>query len=589
MKNRLFKTLSLLLTIVMVFSVCVIVESTAFAQAATYYVKKYGSDSAAGTASAPLATVSKAIEKAKNAGFKAGDTVTVRLMEFPTVSWGENIEYDFNLLIKSDSSSLRSTVAIPDSTEIAGDITFEKVIIDEASTLFFNNKNISVDTDCIIMANEMYFGASSSDISTVSGQSVVLDASLSGKQIVLADKNTTEKTYSGDVNLVVKNEKSTPTVYVSSNSGKTVFESNLNINIMNAPSVSFAKSGTTTVNGAVQLVVNSDTLVSDDSLKVLSSLNASGGFYHIVNATRVENMITVTDTAGKYIVNTERYDIYAEDENGNIVQASNGYLTLSNPGQYEVTAVKDIEKPVYYVSSSGKSSNSGLSKSDPLSSVAEVISKANEAGYWGGDTVTVRIISQTATWGTTENYEFLLSVRSDDTDNISTLTIPTATAMTGDVEFKYLKIPNTEKFPAFDNSVTMTKSVEFNPQYLFIGYANKTTTVKKEINVILKNKFNGYLQTTNDSYAGKTYTKDVTVSIDNAKSTPRILFVTYWGGTTTFKGNLNIEIKNAKSVSFGPTYVAANEVTTQGMRKAVAEKAVHLIVNSDVEMDAAVL
>jgi len=396
-----------------------------------------------------------------------------------------------------------------------------------------------------------------------------------------------------------------PKIYLTAQSGNVSFEKNLNIDLMKASKIEFLKGqGTAQVKGAIQLIVSSVNTFANGSIDILKSLNPTGGFYHIINTTGVDDLIGLTETKGKYKINTDRYDVTATDADGTQTKAKDGYLTLAKSGEYVITAIKEIENPTYYVSSSGSSKNTGLTKDSPFLTVGDAILAARTAGYWGGDTVTVRVLSSSVEWGATYSgkndgsdkkalerkrelygHEYKLVVCSDDVAKKSTVKIPNLMPMLGDVEFDNVIIPKMETFASFDDSVTMTETVSFNPNYMGIGFKNKSNTVEEELDFVLKNQFNGYINLTNTNWANKKFDKDVTVTINNKNSTPKFSFVLYWGGNTTFNGNLNIDVQNAKSVVFGE--VDRPKIGDRSAGKATVNKAVHVIVNSKTEMDSA--
>ena len=90
MKAKIYKALSIILTFVIAFSVCVCAAPSALASGeAVYYVSANGDDANAGTTdTAPLLTVNGAVKKANAANYGGDDVVTIKVMGTDAVSWG---------------------------------------------------------------------------------------------------------------------------------------------------------------------------------------------------------------------------------------------------------------------------------------------------------------------------------------------------------------------------------------------------------------------------------------------------------------------------------------------------------------------
>lgn len=443
MKNKLYKAVSILLTLLIIFSVTVC--SFAYVGAANkefiFYVSESGSDNNDGLSeAAALKTISAAINKAKTAGCGADDTVYAKICSFNGPQWGTQVDFDFNLVVTSTSDT-RYYLSLPNNFKFGGDVSFENVMLDSALTnVYFNNHNVKFDNKCIFTINNYYLGSNNS--TTAKSQTVVLGHVLVGKSIWVGDNNKA-MTFNKDVNLSVNNAKSSAKIMLGSAAGLTTFESDLNFNIMQSEAIDFeAASGGIDLNGALQVIVNSDTKILKEEKDYLASIDAPDGYYYITNATRVGNIIDFTETAGIYKVDTERYKVKATDKDGNEYIAKEGELILPSAGEYVLTSIKEVENPVYYVSSNGNSKNDGLTPETPLSAINEVIRAAVEAGYWEGDTVIVNVLSDSVDWSnefkinsTTEmvvdKYDYLLCVQSADKSKISTVNFVYRQVMTG--------------------------------------------------------------------------------------------------------------------------------------------------------------
>ncbi len=576
MKFSVNKMLSVFLSLVLLVSVCICAFTTvAASKEITYYVDATGSDTASGlTVSEPLQTVSKAIEKALDGGFATGDTVYVNLVDYAAISWGTSSNYDFQLVVRANDDTLRNTIIVSSGFVFGGDTSFENIIIRNITNIYYGNHSISFDENCTFVSTNHYLGSSNVTTSenVESGQTVSFGSTVVSTNFRLSDKKSTVKTYENDVNVMFSNAKSAPTVYLTAESGKTVFGRNLNINIMNSKSVEFlASGGTVSVDGALQVMINSNTKISDESRQVLESVSAGGGFYYIINASGVDDMINATETAGKYAVNTDRYTVIATDTNGKQTIAQDGYLTLSSAGQYTVSVVKIIETATYYVGPSGSDENDGTSSNTALATISKAVELANAAGYLEGDIITVKVIrnsrldSTGVSLGSLPKYKFNLVVESNSTSSLmqSTVNFDSGSVLANNegqttyynnvklvVSGTWVSAGFTSSNVVFDSKTTISGS------YLTLSYgtsrddgSGKTIAGQSaEVNCLAPYA----ICLANSSWSGRTYTEDVNLTINNSSTNTFIQFNSYWSGSksgsTRYKKNVNLNFKSMKGV-----------------------------------------
>lgn len=597
MKTNFYKAISILLTLLMVFSVTMCAVSTASAATeVTYYVADEGSDSNSGTnKNEPFKTITKAINAAKASGLGEGDTVNLRLCGYAAVTWQNSPAYDFKLTITSDDPTLRSGVELVNGFKFMGDVSFDYVRMDGALTnIYYNNHNITIAHDCAFAINNHYLGSDNGTQATAP-QTVVLGQSLVGKSVWVGD-NGKAKTYKADVTLGINNATSTAKVMLGSANGVTTFEKNLNLNIMQSRTIDFEKAaGGIDLKGALQVVINSDTPVLNEEKSLLASINAPGGYYYITNATRVGDIIEFTETAGTYKVDTDRYAVKATDSEGKEHIAADGILVLPKSGEYVLTSVKEIENPVYYVSSTdGNSLNDGLSPEKPLCAINEAIHKAVEEGYWEGDTVTVKVLSSTVDWSnefkinsTTEmvvdDYSYLLRVESNNKASLSTVNFIYRQVMTGDVEFEDIKLnlgsqSGSRLFYANNHNVTFGENVSMTVNTLAFGTFNGSGKFDGQ-SIDIKYPLNGSISLGNDGHHnGRSFAEDVFLTLDNPKIRTKMYITCYHGGVTTMQKNFNIQIKAAESAEIIKGATIQPDIVT----RIAVKGAIQLIANDDV-------
>ncbi len=575
MKSRIKKLLGIILSVVIVMSVCICaVVTSAASKEITYYVKANGSDSATGlTASESLKTISQAIKNAIDGGFSSGDTVYVNLVNYNEINWGTARNYNFDLVVRANSEELRNTVVIPTDFTFGGDTSFQSVIVKNIKDVYYGNHNVSFDENCTFNVTNQFLGNKSATAAqTVNEpQTVYMGNTVVSDCFRLSDNTATKKTYANDVTAVFDDAKSTPKIYLAAAKGETVFAKNLNINVMQSKSVAVSLSGgKVTLGGALQFIVNSATKVSDESVAALKSLTATDKFYYIVNASGVDDLINTTETAGKYLVNTQRYKVIATDEEGAEHIAKDGVLSLPKAGRYVVKTVKIIETATYYVSASGSDEKNGTTSSNAVATIARAVELANAAGYLEGDLITIKVArknildSTGGSMGVLPKYSFDLVVESASSQRAKIIIAASDLISNNEGSTTYYK--NIE----FNNGGTQWSSARLNSSNVIFdsnvkfdfgfgtsltfgtgndGGAGKTIAGQK---VEIGGAAPYSVSLTNGAWSGRTYTEDVNLVINSSTANPFIYFNSYYedscSGSTKYLKNVNINLKSISGV-----------------------------------------
>lgn len=533
---------------------------------ANYYVSAAGSDEADGkTEATAVLTLGKAVELAIAKGYGAGDTVNFRIVGTDAVSYGSygtgggHPRYEFDAIIKSNTAGTKAKVNMNDQP-IGGTTTFEWIETSNCSRLGF--QNVTFDENSTLgddyPAAGVYHSSLDSKAKTSNGFTQKLRGSFYSFDI---RNNYGGVTHNGPIYIYA--EKLTnfagPNFNISNaNSSKNTFNAGLNIRVesidRNFGITATADTYAFGENGGIQVINASGKTLNNG----LANIEGTTNKYYLINNTGEKKLIDFTATIGTFVVDADltRYVVKAVSTDGTkTYTAADGKLVIAEPGDYNITKEKITGfNYTYYVDSSVAETGDGAVDA-PFATVAEAIAAGNAEELIAGDTVTVKVVGETAaTWGTAEAYTFLLKVVSNDTENIST--VNATTVMTGAVHFDdifvrgYKADNNPYRVSAGGYNVTFGSGVETD------GWFSLQSSIKGATNAnaqtfVLNNAFIGGLLLGNETQGYITYKSNVDVLINNASAAPEVTFLGYYGGNVTFNSNLNFNLKNAASISFG--------------------------------------
>ena len=592
MKNKMFKLLSVLLTLAVILSTCICMVGTVSAAEAVFYVSAEGSDENAGTSlETAVATLGKAVELA-NVQYGAGDNITIKLTG-TEVQLGTVPEYAYDLAVEGI-----------DETKTQITTTSSKGIIANgpASATSFNNVSFSGPQYVSFLFNnskKVVFDANTSGFSVV--QYAVLGTYTDGGSnktsnghdiefngpagyIYLSNSGWQSKTVAGNLNITVAGGGSPLFIFnPSSNSGITL-QKNLNLNIKKANSISFSNptGARVTVDGAIQIInsTGSTTSVND---AVLSAIDCDK--YVITNVTGKADIIEFTETPGKFKVDKSAttFDVIATDKDGNVTKADeNGYLTLPKSGDYELSLYRDPITAVYYVSAKTGATDNDGTKTSPFLTVFDAINQGITDGYTNKDTVVVKLLDEeTIQWGdvqTTPAHTFKLVVESVDRNNYSSVNILQATYLGGPTELKYgiYKINDTYSQIRINNKdFIIDSTAHISCNYYTFGDNSTSNSIDGQ-KVIFRNPIStGNINLSNNLHSnGKKYVGDLEVVVDNPDAKP-VLRLGGYDGKVYYKANVNFNVKEATGISFGSQSKGTNS----------CEGAIQLIANSNAYVD----
>ncbi len=549
MKAKIYKVLSILLALAVVFSACACILGTVSAGEADYEVSSDGT----------YKTIDEAIIAANGAGKGAGDTVTVKVKDGDTVTVSETSDFstahEFKLVITSDNGATITSAIEGRNIILGGPTEFSNVVVSSGSKSFrFNDNDVKFGAGTTLSVGGYVTVSSKTD---ALADDVDIEVNVkTGKEIMFSnDGYGNTKTFDKNINVVYDYDdpNTTQTFAFGSIFGTSTTTFNKNVNI-------YVKSGNVKLNNgyphtfaegsAVQIinaswneVVNFDTVTTTNKwlLDVVANADA----------------LSYTDTAGKYAVNTDRYAVIAiKSGTTTEIPAANGELDLtsSGAGEYLVMVGKKLLTKEYFVSADGDDTDDGLTPDTAFKTIDAAIIAANAAGLdSASDTVTVNVIDgETVTVSETSDFstahKFRLIITSDNGAIVSSAATGRNIILGGPTEFYNVVVSSGNKsFRFHDNDVKFGAGTSLSVNG-YVTVSSKTDALVDDVDIEINAKTGKEIMFSNDGYANtKTFNKNINViyDYDNADSTQTFAFGSIFGtSSTTFNNNININVKS---------------------------------------------
>ena len=536
-----------------------------------------------------LVSIEAAVLKANDEGYGKGDTVTFNISGETAVPFAATLSsparltaFEYQLIIQTAEGEDRRTIGGEKKTvNLSGDVEFKNIKIDvngevnNYPTLGLGGNNVKFNSD-VVYAGVMWGLVSGynqnslvaeDDVNIYLGTPVTDDG-----QSFKIGNSYTGNTYKADVNITHNAKSAIKFTFGTRSNELTHFKRNVNINIMQATSVGFGNAGSDFAVGSVLQIINSTANEITSSTNIIKDLvDVEGNAlpkYIITNDTEMPEALSFTKTAGVYKVDmgdydTSRYYLVATDSNGKTVKSVGDTLDLTKlgAGEYTVTVGKPSESAEFLVETGTQ-----------YATLADAVIAANEAGFMADDDVVIKVSGNSIEAGTIPTYSFDLVVESYDPDNKTVINVNgsmLANNEGGKTEYKNVDI----KFAKSDSWVGLGgANVTFDKNVVIDGYWNNTiafgsnddggnsNTIDGDQTLVLNGQFlttsgtKSYINLSNTGWAKRTYNGDVTLVVDNSKAAPVIGFNAYYeseaNGTTAYNRNLNLNIRNAKSVTF---------------------------------------
>ena len=432
MKQTFFKLLSIVLTLSLVFTCCMVAFNATAEETkktVTYYISTNTVAGNDGLSSAkPLGSVN-AVIAAVGDTCGEGDTVYIKVAadkdtsdKVIPVPWDENgnnviADHDYLLHISSASGS---SAIIGDGTAVSfsGDITFSNIKINNpvsGTNFSLGNGNIRFEK------NAAWNSSNKPQFVTSLGAAPTKDFNL-----YFGIKTISSLVFGGVYNNLkfgaTEADKVTATVTVDSGAaadftfGDRGYSQNggdhsttynyatFNFDLKTASSFSFSNYGKPyfTSNAAVQIIDSTGNATITDAAKAYLAAKTTNDetpaplkYFIIRNPYSFEkDLIQFTDTVGKFKVNEDPSIcefVNKDYESIKVTPDADGYVTFITPGEYVLTVYKEANTTnTYYLSPNGSNAYTGI-ESAPFRTLDALIDAAKKAGYKAGDTVYVKV------------------------------------------------------------------------------------------------------------------------------------------------------------------------------------------------------
>lgn len=586
MKKKIYKALSILLTMMIVFSACLCVFNTVSAantynltQAGTYYVED-GGTGYGDSPDSPLGNIAEALDQAINDGYTVGDTVKIMLIG-ENVNMGDIPMYDYDVEIDSNDPNVKTNIivngsAISDSLD--GLTTFKNVTIcheQPYQSVYLRSSNVVFSP-----STQFYFGTGTSlTLGTsngggagenVQGQKVILSAMNAPSDIFLSNWGYASRQYN-DVLYFEYNVIGGTTIFHlnadqgGSSNGITAYNKGLNINIKSANSIDFRNVDDTSYEKGFQ-IINSSARFLDNTSGELSKVPANK-LYIINNISGNSNVIEFTDTVGKYKVNLDNPEHVLIAKNiatgvETTYDGVSGFITLE-AGSYELRVERDPIYAYYYVDgekgvsvASGERPEGVGSKEKPVKTYADATRLIAQDGLSDIDVATIIIPSSGETsWGSAPaSFKCQLIITSSTEGDPGTLSNGDSLILTGDTTLRNVKLLQKYEYGDLrlaDYDFTIEKDATADVKYLNIWDIAHGYKHTKDMNIRIEGTLICSGIEMGAPYHNHTTTGDINIYFNSANSPATIILGggTYSDGKNIYEGNINITIKQAVSFS----------------------------------------
>ncbi len=458
MKNRLSKLLSILLSVLVLFSACIIptVVSADNNDTVVYYVKSPGNDKyntvtdANGTEAKPFETVYDLVKYLnENTTLGAGDTVNAYILQRDNVtdystamihgmtSWTDSSAsnlatvpaHKYTLVLKSpegQNNYLAFSYKINDNVDLMlnGPTVFDNVTLvnvnnSAGKSICLEGNDATFTENCKFQylryaynsewnkrVYDLEMPIQMSRVHTANkthaGSTINLNTNSAKLYLPTSRNNNKNCTYTDDVKIVVDN----PSAQIefiwgnanATSTGTAKFKGDLTFEIKAAASIkNTAAKGPVVIEGALQTIIANDINVTGN-IAELSNLTFDSNKYWYIKNELAKDELSFTDTPGTFA--TTNTNAVATDSGNNPFNQSQGKFTLA-AGVYKVVEGQNQETVLdtYYVKSPGSDNyntpGSDGTEAKPFETVYDLVSYLNAKTTLGaGDTVNVCILQR---------------------------------------------------------------------------------------------------------------------------------------------------------------------------------------------------
>ncbi len=599
MKNKIYKLLSIMLALSLIFSCCAI-SFSASAEAtqikATYYLDAVnGNDEYDGlTKTTAFKTFAGAITKAVAAANDSYNTpenyVNFIILGTTQVDWTLNLpQHSFTLNVSSENGGILGG----GSVNFGGDVNFSNITLKLTSGAYFyaNGHNINFDSTVTFSGfngGRIYSGGFNGG-TIEQPQNIVINTSntiyaifLSGRLKITYDADFNFTYQCNNINIQAENFY----LGASETNHKAYYNKNVNLNFKSAKALnlySISNGYEFGKNAAVQIINSSGKTITYDAALEAALFGETPlvPSYIITNNTGNKEVIELTEKAGEFTVDSTKYIVTATAEDGKEYHSENNLLKLPT-GKFTLSVKKAPVKVYYYISNDSNASDSNAgSKEAPFKTIAGAITAAvaaaNEGEYNSVEnTVYLKILnkyedaSDIINYGAIQNltYNFTLNISSEnekacfglvqnETNTHGYFGGPTVIE---NVNIRVAYGNYYYKLFANGNNLTIGSNVDF------IGMNIGTFITGKNINssnTVLNNpltieyNYSGtskWKQFSIGCAYGTTYNQNFTLIYNSPNNTETIYLapadLTYSNGTN-FKAGLNLDFRGSKGIILG--------------------------------------
>lgn len=304
----------------------------------------------AGTLENPVKTFSDVTRLIEADGYGAGDTVYVFIKSGEKVNWTDDanlpVPYTCDVILDSTNPNVLGKLYEYDFMDLVGNITFKNVEFQVEymyGYLRLNHYDVIFDKGSVVNLPELYIGAKNAPAKhnkefnlEIRGQFKV------GKFYIMSYFKS--GTYEKDINILVDNPDATLPLLVTGigENNNFTFNGNININLLNAKSMSLNKSlGTSTFNGAFQLIISNEINLPYSVKTNFENLKVGGGKWLITRNTKDPDFIQFGSAAGKFDIKNKA-TAYIRQLGGKLITDKDGVVDLSkSSGAYTIS-----DKPI---------------------------------------------------------------------------------------------------------------------------------------------------------------------------------------------------------------------------------------------------
>lgn len=363
MKNKIFKCLCAVMAIAIILSCCSVnfvtyanteISYNDSIKEICYYISANASLNGDGSETSPFKTVGEALEnavkKADEGNYNTSEsTVYFKVLDETPVIYSDisGIEFNFNLNISSNTSGAILGHSSKVNVDICGPITLENVDLQmlKEDEIYLNGNDFTIGDNANVVLPDLSPASACTYFSIGAGATAkILSDPVNVKYADKGQKNITyfslggaaSTTYNADLNLTFDAPHYQKIRFGTVSSGTAYYNKNINLDFRQSNGIDLETGNIRYEFGkdAALQIINSTCDRLDFEEKLKTAL-ANVPVYIINNNTGIKDVVTFTDTKGKFKVDAEKYQVIAIAQDGTRYEVQNGELIVP-AGEYEL-------------------------------------------------------------------------------------------------------------------------------------------------------------------------------------------------------------------------------------------------------------